>query len=62
MPYLTTHVATRHVGEDGLQHHLHGGGPLTQRGQDGKEAVPYGDGVQATMEILMLGQMKPTST
>ena len=60
--YLTAHVATGHVREDGLQHHLHRGGSLTQRGQDGEEAVPDRDGIQTTMEVLMFGQMKPTST
>ena len=61
-PYLSAHVATGHVGEDGLQHDLHGGGPLAEGGEDGEEAVPDGYGVQAAVEVLVLGGVEAAGT
>lgn len=56
---LPPHVPAGHVGEDGLQHDLDGGGLLAERGEDGEEPVAHRYGVQAPVEVLVLGQVEP---
>lgn len=53
--YLSAHIPTGHVGENGLQHDLDGCGSFTQSSQDGEEAITHGDGIQPTMKVLMFG-------
>lgn len=61
-PHLSAHIAAGHIRKDGLQHDLHGSGLLAQRGQDSEEAVPNRDGIQAAMEVLMLGKVEAAGT